>query len=56
MKVSDQKFKMADFFKFNPLLLNNAFWRLWNTMYLKTLWKMEHLLFGYSLEQMLHLP
>ena len=31
----------------NPLLHNNAFWRLWNTMYLKILWK---------LEQMLHFP
>ena len=25
---------------FNPLLHNNAFWRLWNTTYLKILWKM----------------
>ena len=30
---------------YNPLLHNNAFWRLWNIMYLKVLWKMEHLLF-----------
>ena len=28
-----------------PLLHNNAFWRFWNIMYLKILWKMEHLLF-----------
>ena len=28
----------------NPLLYNNAYWRLWNIMYLKILWKMEHLL------------
>ena len=27
----------------NPLLHNNALWRLWNIMYLKILWKMEHL-------------
>ena len=29
----------------NPLLHNSAFWRFWNIMYLKILWKMEHLLF-----------
>ena len=28
----------------NPLLHDNAFWRLWNTMYLEILWKIEHLL------------
>ena len=29
----------------NPLLHNNnALWHLWNIMYLKILWKMEHLL------------
>ena len=28
----------------NLLLHNNTFWRLWNIMYLKILWKMEHLL------------
>ena len=32
-------------FKVLPLLHNNAFWRLWNIMYLKILWKMEQLLF-----------
>ena len=30
----------------NPQLHNNAFWCLWNTMYLKILWKIKHLLFG----------
>ena len=30
---------------FNLLLHNNAFWCHWNIMYLKILWKMEHLLF-----------
>ena len=29
----------------NLLLHNNPFWRLWNIMNLKILWKMEHLLF-----------
>ena len=29
----------------NPLLHNDVFWRLWNSVYLKILWKMEHLLF-----------
>ena len=28
----------------NPLLHINALWHLWNIMYLKILWKMEHLL------------
>ena len=31
-------------FQIYPLLHNDAFWCLWN-MYLKILWKMEHLLF-----------
>ena len=30
---------------FNPLLHNNASWCPWNVMYLKILWKIEHLLF-----------
>ena len=30
---------------FNPLLHSYACWCLWITMYLKILWKMEHLLF-----------
>ena len=28
----------------NPLLHDNTFWRLWNIMFLKILWKKEHLL------------
>ena len=39
---------------FNPFLHKNAFWRLWNaTLYVKILFKMEHLL---QREQMLHFP
>ena len=29
----------------NPLPRRDTFWRLWKIMYLKILWKMEHLLF-----------
>ena len=39
------KSKMISWLSLNPLLHNNAFWLLWNIMYLKILWKMEHLLF-----------
>ena len=33
----------------NPLLHNYSFWRLWNVMYLKILWIMEHLLHSISI-------
>ena len=32
----------------NPLLHDNAFWHLENTMHLEILWKVEHLLLRFS--------